>query len=669
MMLLLSIISAPLFASDVTIVSSPEGLVAALAAAQDGDTLRFGEGRYGVIELPEQAPSLELVGGPGVILSGVVVSPGGSVTLTDLTISGGPRGLSVTGGTALADRVVFSGFSGATDSYAVRGTDNADITLRDVVVEGCQSPLGAVQLVGGQLQLEGVTLSTIQGPAVWVSSGHLTGRSVLFSDNHAPRGAAILQGGGVIELSDALFLDNTGQKGGSVYVADGTLSITDSEWSGGQADLGGHLYVSGGEVSLVRAHLLGSTASFGGGAVAVEDGSLSVNNALWQGLSADRGGAILVGGGTVSITQSLFTGNEGEVGAAAAVDAGTLEISGSILTEQIGAEAIANATSVSVRLLSSMVYANAEGDWLGDVFLDGLIEETSPRFVDEAAGNYALSTGSPAIDVGSGADLDGTASDMGLFGGLDAWPLSDDDDDGYVYGRDCDDSDPTINEAAADAWYDGTDSDCDGRSDFDQDGDGYDASSLTEGADCDDTDPSIHPSATELSDGIDSDCDAFDLTDADGDSWPSDLDCDDGDIDSYPGAPEVWYDGTDGDCSGGSDFDQDSDGHTTPQVGGDDCDDTDPFKSPSAPEILDDGVDQDCDGLDATSDTPEPTEDNIASVPGDDLTEAPPAQDSGPTLDPYTGSQFTASCATVSPRSGGWLVLLGSLLMVTRRRR
>jgi Putative metal-binding motif len=48
-------------------------------------------------------------------------------------------------------------------------------------------------------------------------------------------------------------------------------------------------------------------------------------------------------------------------------------------------------------------------------------------------------------------------------------------------------------------------------------------------------------------------------------------DCDDGDAGAFPGAPEVWYDGTDQDCAGGSDYDQDADGHDGLTSQGDDC--------------------------------------------------------------------------------------------------
>jgi len=52
------------------------------------------------------------------------------------------------------------------------------------------------------------------------------------------------------------------------------------------------------------------------------------------------------------------------------------------------------------------------------------------------------------------------------------------------------------------------------------------------------------------------------LDDADGDGYTeSEGDCDDDDSSTSPDAEETWYDGTDSDCDGASDYDADGDGH------------------------------------------------------------------------------------------------------------
>ena len=122
-------------------------------------------------------------------------------------------------------------------------------------------------------------------------------------------------------------------------------------------------------------------------------------------------------------------------------------------------------------------------------------------------------------------------------------------------GTDCDDLMASTYPGAQDAWYDGVDSNCDGASDFDQDGDGFDSESKALGGDCNDQDSGV-----------------------------------------YPGAQEIWYDGIDSDCAEDNDYDADGDGFISDSEGGDDCDDMDPEAWPGTLEQLD-GHDTDCDGL------------------------------------------------------------------------
>ncbi len=186
---------------------------------------------------------------------------------------------------------------------------------------------------------------------------------------------------------------------------------------------------------------------------------------------------------------------------------------------------------------------------------------------------------------------------------------------------DCDDADAAVSPSADEVWYDGVDQDCDGANDYDADGDGFvhpDHADRAGGTapgvdDCDDDDPLAYPGADEIPyDGIDQRCDGFDLVDVDEDGYPgiafddwqpahagvawpdgleADVDCDDTDVDVFPGAEEIWYDGVDQDCDGANDFDQDRDGYvhedfptraggTAPLQG--DCDDQEPAYNPGA---------------------------------------------------------------------------------------
>jgi MYXO-CTERM domain-containing protein len=226
---------------------------------------------------------------------------------------------------------------------------------------------------------------------------------------------------------------------------------------------------------------------------------------------------------------------------------------------------------------------------------------------------------SPLVDAGEGLDLDGSAADIGPFGGA-AGVWTDRDGDGVPIHFDCDDSDERVHLYAAER-EDGKDNDCDGEIDEadpvdtgpdtappedtgdpgdtrDLDRDGW---TVADG-DCQDHNRATWPGAREIADGADNDCDGLIdeglwYYDDDGDGVTElEGDCDDGDPSRSPNEPEQGEDGIDHDCDGLADgdpaADADGDGYT---VGAGDCDDTNPWIHPGVFDGLD-GMDVDCDG-------------------------------------------------------------------------
>ena len=137
----------------------------------------------------------------------------------------------------------------------------------------------------------------------------------------------------------------------------------------------------------------------------------------------------------------------------------------------------------------------------------------------------------------------------------------------------------------------------------DNDNDGY-----TANLDCNDNNASVYPGAEEGCDGFDNNCDAvvdegcLTCTDEDRDSFfaqagcDTDVDCNDDDPFTNPGANEICGNGVDDDCDGAIDggCPDDMDGDGFP--GDADCDDENPNVFPGAVEECND-VDDDCNGV------------------------------------------------------------------------
>ena len=146
---------------------------------------------------------------------------------------------------------------------------------------------------------------------------------------------------------------------------------------------------------------------------------------------------------------------------------------------------------------------------------------------------------------------------------------------------DCDDSSARHHPGAEeDDCTDPTDYNCDGSVAFaDEDGDGFAAC-----AECDDRTDTIHPGAAERCDGLDNDCDGETDTNAvDAATWYADADAD-----GYTSLATQTA------CAAPAGYRA-----ATPEV---DCDDADPASAPGATDLCGDGIDQDCDGADLACD-------------------------------------------------------------------
>ncbi|NOY28360.1 MAG: VCBS repeat-containing protein, partial [Oligoflexia bacterium] len=199
---------------------------------------------------------------------------------------------------------------------------------------------------------------------------------------------------------------------------------------------------------------------------------------------------------------------------------------------------------------------------------------------------------------------------------LGAWPITyeDLDGDGSVGGvcpEDCDDSNADAFPGNSETWYDGVDEACDGGSDYDADGDGYDSDAYG-GTDCDDSDDSVYPGAyDDPYDAVDADCDGVNDSDGDGLSDGEELD-----LGTDPTNPD-----TDGD--GLSDGDEVMVYGTDPLLAdtdGDGCGDGDELAAGTDPLLADtdgDGV-GDCDELAAGTDPLDSDSDDDGLSDGDE---------------------------------------------------
>jgi hypothetical protein len=317
---------------------------------------------------------------------------------------------------------------------------NVDLTGRGITFagEGCDatvvhgSNLASV-VVADSGAVENMTLAggfAEQGGGLLVN-GDLSVYN-LCVDSNASSGA----GGGVAVLLGVLVADDllvarneAATVGGGLYVGPyGSLTGQRVRIVQNEAQDGGGVFMEDALVELESSAMWANYASSEGGALLVDEASASVGGTfVGRNLTLDgnvalfRGHALMVVEGSASLSHSLFTNHD-------------VETTSAIVYDSFGGE-----TAVD----GSASWNNQSVDWRTeasrDVYRPDLLR-IDPRYINRDAAeppitwDLRLSAGSPAIDAAPDlVDADGTAGDLGAFGGPNTWP-----DAGYGFRDDWD---------------------------------------------------------------------------------------------------------------------------------------------------------------------------------------------------------------------------------------
>jgi len=316
------------------------GLIGAINTANGNgvaDTLCLSEGTYtftaadnttyGGNALPSITSEITLVGlGNGATLTRdpaapnfriLLVDAAGSLTLENLTVSGG-----IAGGT-------FDG--GGIRNYGTLTI--LDSTITGNAVETSCNGGGVMNFGTATFTNSTISYNTAQyGGGLFVASGSVTLSGVQIEGNTASYigGGIYLYNYATLDIRDnSLFTDNDGgvYGGGVANNSHGTLAILDSTLSGNHASFGGALYAQTGTTTLTNSILTGNSAGYGAGIEVAANGNVTLIGTQVVSNSADAWGGGISSLGILQVTADSLIANN-----TSGDDGGGLHIHGSSAT-------------------------------------------------------------------------------------------------------------------------------------------------------------------------------------------------------------------------------------------------------------------------------------------------------------------------------------------------
>uniref|UniRef100_UPI003563B869 CHRD domain-containing protein n=1 Tax=Stieleria sp. TaxID=2795976 RepID=UPI003563B869 len=323
---------------------------------------------------------------------GGVLNDGGSVSITDSTISGNvasragggieatPGSVTTLIGVNLDDNIAGpAGLATPGNGGGLHITGDADATITGGSVSGnvAASEGGGLWNGSGTMSVEGTSIigNVAQGSASHDGGGGIfnNGGDLLISDTTISGNLADGEsgsGGGLFNLAGNVTVSNSSfefnganRAGGGIEIVDGTVTLTDSHLINNDVDgtatngspspgNGGGLHVTGvADVTLTGGTVFGNVAASEGGGLWNQAGStLTVDGTLVSGNSAfgddadNGGGGLFNNGGTLvlrnaTVSENFADGENGSGGGILNVSGGTVSITDSSITGNVASRA------------------------------------------------------------------------------------------------------------------------------------------------------------------------------------------------------------------------------------------------------------------------------------------------------------------------------------------